>query len=213
MKTLIAIAGCHANEHKADAQRATWVKDVQGADVRFFAGGQGFNRKSDAVWLNCPDDYDHRLEKVLAIFDWALTQGYDYCWKVDDDVYVRPERLLSLKQHHVQGHVMPHKVLAPLGIGTVLGACAGFSSYAMGLVLRKPLPPLHHRFEDVFVTLTLLKHGVTPVQLRPVLPWTHKRGNEFRWNMNALPHPSNNIVASFEYTPEQMLAIHQAFER
>jgi len=209
MKVLIGIAGCHKNQHKADALRATWVKDVRGADVRFFAGGQGTNQKPDEVWLDCPDDYDHRLPKVYAMFDWALTQGYDYLWKVDDDVYLRPERLLALPLRHFQGNFMPHQTFKL--VGTILGACAGFSRHAMETVLREPLPPYHLRFEDVFVTLILLSAGIEAYQLKHVMPWTHRRGGEFVNNLQQPPHPNNQVVASFEYTPEQLVAIHEGF--
>ena len=209
MKTLIAIAGCHAYKSKADAQRATWVQDVQGADVRFFAGGKRANKQPDEVFLDCPDDYEHRLEKVRAIFDWTLTQGYDYLWKVDDDVYLRPERLLALEPHHSQGHLMAHKTLH--GVFTQLGACGGFSRRAMKLVLAEPIPPCNHRFEDVFVTLTLISKGITPFQRKHLMAFTHKHGDPFTWNMSAPPHPSNAIVAGFEYTPAQLHQIHSWF--
>jgi len=68
-KILIGIAGCHKNAAKADAQRATWVKDVPSSvDVRFFAGGEGTNHRPDEVWLDCPDDYEHRLKKSTQCF-------------------------------------------------------------------------------------------------------------------------------------------------
>ena len=59
-KTLIAVAGCHQNKARADAQRQTWVKDVDAAaDVKFFLGrpGQLATRepRRDEVWLDCPD--------------------------------------------------------------------------------------------------------------------------------------------------------------
>jgi hypothetical protein len=41
MKSVIAVMTCHKAEYQekaAAAQRSTWVKDVVGADVRFFKG-------------------------------------------------------------------------------------------------------------------------------------------------------------------------------
>jgi len=78
------------------------------------------------------------------MFRWTLKEGYDYLWKIDDDVYVMPERLLALPLRDFQGHYIPHNTYRQ--VGTILGACVGFSRYAMGLILKEPLPPYHRRF-------------------------------------------------------------------
>src|ERR1700682_3813263 len=99
MKTLIAITGWHGSGLRAEAQRLTWIKDVpaNGADVKFFLGrGPARSPEPDEIFLDCHDGYVERKEKIVAICRWALDRGYDYLWKVDDDVYLRPERLLVL---------------------------------------------------------------------------------------------------------------------
>ena len=73
------------------------MKDVVGADVVFFKGWSIYGeRASDEVCLDVDDDYKELKDKVNAIHRWALQRGYEYLWKVDDDVYLRPERLLAL---------------------------------------------------------------------------------------------------------------------
>ena len=151
-KTLIAVAGCHAREAYADAQRKTWVKDVRGADVRFFAGRPSIfavaPRCADDVWLQVPDGYWQRKLKVLAMILWALERGYEYMWKIDDDVYVRPERLLALPQVDYQGLV----INAPQeGLRVCHGFLYGISLASMARLLFKPdkWPECLH--EDIWV--------------------------------------------------------------
>src|ERR1035438_3326518 len=93
-RTLIAVTTCHAFRDRADAVRATWGAEVEGADIRYFLG-RGAAARDDEVLLDCDDGYHHLSQKTQLIRRWALEQGYDYLWKIDDDTYVRPERLLG----------------------------------------------------------------------------------------------------------------------
>src|SRR5258708_33335820 len=106
MKILIAVVACHKRAHYTQFQRETWIQDVIGADCRFFYGrGSHSEPKSDEVVLDVPDDYEHLSEKVQAIFQYALANGYSFVFKVDDDAYVCPERLLKsgFEKHHYTG--------------------------------------------------------------------------------------------------------------
>ncbi len=103
MKKLVAVMTCHTNRHKADAQRATWVKDLraQGTDVMFFLGtpppGASPFVKQDEVFLFGVDDSYYGIpEKVRRICRWAVENGYDYVAKCDDDVYIAPLRFPHL---------------------------------------------------------------------------------------------------------------------
>jgi len=117
MKILIAILTCHINVHKADAQRKTWVKDIIGADVKFFLGRHpkdsfpGNVEFEDEVWLDCADDYRGLSRKTQMICQWALAHGYDYIFKCDDDVAVIPEKLLvsGFEQADYIGRFSNHK--------------------------------------------------------------------------------------------------------
>jgi len=107
VRKLVAVMTCHRNRAKADAQRATWVKDLraQGTDVVFFLGNppnasaldEGYRHAgSDEVWLDVRDDYWGIPDKVISICQWALEHGYDYVAKCDDDVYIAPLRFAAL---------------------------------------------------------------------------------------------------------------------
>lgn len=96
---------CHANRAKANAQRATWVKDIReqnrDIDVVFFLGarhlGSDAGRRADEVWFDdVRDDYYGIPAKVRAICRWAVEHGYDYVAKCDDDVYIAPLRFVHL---------------------------------------------------------------------------------------------------------------------
>lgn len=95
MKVLIAIITCHKFSYKAQAQRETWVPNVRGADVKFFYGIGERKLLPDEVLLDVADDYKSLPYKIKAMVRWALDRDYDYIFKVDDDVYVWPNRLMS----------------------------------------------------------------------------------------------------------------------
>jgi hypothetical protein len=73
---------------------------VHGADVRFFlgkdqGGSEEIDESGDEVFLPCNDDYDSLPCKVQKMFQWALAHGYEQIFKMDDDCYVVPSRLLG----------------------------------------------------------------------------------------------------------------------
>lgn len=96
-KLLLAVKGCERDASNGfhQAMRETWVKDVQGADVRFFVGGGSLSLKEDEVRLPCPDDYLSLPHKTRAILQWALDRDYDFVFLCDTDTYVIPDRLLA----------------------------------------------------------------------------------------------------------------------
>lgn len=105
MKILVAVNTCHKTPHvlKAAAQRRTWVPGVRalGFEVVFFRGRPPADSSpfvgQDEVWLfDCDDSYAGISKKVQRIFAWAKDHGYDYVLKVDDDVYIVPQRLQFL---------------------------------------------------------------------------------------------------------------------
>jgi hypothetical protein len=112
MKILLAIFTCHKYQYttpgsnmkdwftrpvtdRVSGIRDSWLKDVTG-DYKFFYGrGDEALRKSDTVFLNAPDDYLHSAEKLKALVQWALANGYDKLVKIDDDMYVYYDRLMA----------------------------------------------------------------------------------------------------------------------
>lgn len=230
MKTLIAITTCHRDEYqeKANAQRATWVKDVRGADVRFFAGGWGHRKKVDDVWLDCPDSYEERKQKVRMMIYWALEAGYQYLWKTDDDIYLRPERLLAIPNHDYCGAVLNlersfsesssyfaifDQLRASIPVQACHGWLYGLSKKAMETLLL-PDRWANEWHEDIWVARQLRSHGIIPTQLGGVgglIRCTHKKGVANGWVNQEPPHPNNEVIASCEYTGPQMMGVHRAF--
>jgi len=139
MKTLVAVATCHPYlKIRADGQRETWVGvGARDVDVKFFVGQpHTISVPDDTVQLNCPDSYEGRKAKVKEMFRWALDHGYDRLVKVDDDTYVRPERLASLGEMDYGGFSITQKFFWG-GVWlytkpTILGAFYVVSKRAMG---------------------------------------------------------------------------------
>jgi hypothetical protein len=109
-KILIAVVTCGADKFRAraNAQRATWVKDVgTRADVRYFMAFQaGKVPEQDEVYLDCDDAYPALPYKVRKMLQWALANGYTLVFKTDDDCYVKPDNLLrDLPRGHYVGHL------------------------------------------------------------------------------------------------------------
>lgn len=75
------------------ALRDTWLKNVT-VDYKIFYG-QGGTRppKEDEVFLDAPDGYQHSSQKLKALVQYALDNGYEYLLKIDDDVFVYWDRL------------------------------------------------------------------------------------------------------------------------
>jgi hypothetical protein len=210
-KTLIAVAGCHQYKDRADAQRQTWVKDVgTAADVRFFSGTPHPDGPipDDEVWLDCPDCYKARKQKVLAIVRWAVDCGYDHLWKVDDDVYLRPERLFDLEPYDYCGAI-------PEGWGVFSGAIYGLSRASMEKLLT-PDTRADQLHEDIWIWNRLSEYHIPGVNLGGVdgvggrIHATQGKGRSFRV-LQEPPTPDNDVIASWEYAPAQMQEIHAAF--
>lgn len=139
-RILIAVKSCHKYRHRADAQRATWVPDVQGAVVRFFLGeAAGYVPRPDEVVLPCSDEYLALPAKAKATFAWALDAGFDYLFHCDDDTYVRPERLLAsgFENYDYVGRLRGSSGRWPAPY------CSGFAYWlsrrAMQIVVERPL--------------------------------------------------------------------------
>jgi hypothetical protein len=162
-RPLIAICTCHRFQNRTDMVRATWLKDITQLEYRFFFG-KGGNRtpEPDEVFLDVDDSYEGLSWKTRAIMNWALNNGYDAVFKCDDDTFVFPERLAkALPRTPYEGRVnLSNKALAPNGW------CSGFaywlSSQALGIIADAPEPK--HKAEDLWVGITLNKHGIAPVK-------------------------------------------------
>lgn len=94
MRTLIAVVNARSRDNWRNAVRSSWLSQVPNdkADAFFFVGrGAPISDLDHVVELDCSDNYEHLPEKVRAISRWALSKGYDYMLKCDDDVILRPK--------------------------------------------------------------------------------------------------------------------------
>jgi GT2 family glycosyltransferase len=89
-----------------------------------FSGKQdGYIPKIDEVVLDVSDEYLALPDKTRAICKWSLEHGYDYTFMADDDVYLRPERLLD---SGFQSHDYIGRLRGPSGQWPA-PYCSGFS--------------------------------------------------------------------------------------
>lgn len=205
MRILIAVVTCHKLRSRVAAQRETWVKDMHGADLRFFYGG-GQVEREDEVILPVGDDYRSLPEKCRLMFKWALEKGYDWCVKIDDDVYLRPERLLAAVPHG-SDYVGRHR--GPTN-GHPAPYCSGFCYWMSKKAMKARVEGgnINDFNEDLTTGNILMRAGIDG---------THDpRYVVARSGRNVIsgregPRRGNAIIASCEYNPDEMLAVHQEY--
>jgi GT2 family glycosyltransferase len=212
-RVLVAVVTCHKYRDRANAQRETWVKDVPDQmDVRFFLGrpaksGSGPRKKplKDEVWLDVSDGYQDLPAKVVAVCEWALKQGYDYLCKIDDDVYLRPERLMNMG---LNGRPYMGRLRGPSG-NLVAPYCSGLTYVlnrdAMKVVLATPI---NDYAEDRFVGNALYSAGIiaTP-DYRFVVTKSTRNAKSGREG----PRQGNFVISSGEYDVQEMHQAHKEF--
>jgi hypothetical protein len=155
-KILLAVVTCEKFKERADAQRASWVPRIQGADVRFFLAKQEREPLPDEVFLDCPDDYKSLPAKVKAMYQWAIANGYQKVCKLDDDTFVASRMMSTVPPQDYAGflNATPPKPWCS-------GFCYWLSERAMKIVADAPIPP-DEWAEDRWVGGVLHGHGITP---------------------------------------------------
>lgn len=157
MKVLIAVVTCEKFKKRADDQRATWVRDAKGADVRFFLAKQDRDPLPDEVFLDVPDDYESLPLKVRAMHVWARAHNYGLIFKTDDDTYVNVANLLAdLTTKDYVGFInfTPPKPW-----------CSGFgywTSSRASEILSTAAIPVGEWAEDRWTGEVLFDHGIKP---------------------------------------------------
>lgn len=96
-KILIAVLSCHSLRLHEQAIRNTWGVDKPAeVDLLFFLGKPRCNfRITDEVFLDVGDKFEDVTNKTVAMYKWALDEGYDFVFKCDLDTLVRPELLMQ----------------------------------------------------------------------------------------------------------------------
>jgi hypothetical protein len=153
MKKLIAIPSCHSLRDWQDTIRGTWAKDIpSGVDLRFFLGNPKVEPVQEEVFLDVGDSLQELTHKVVAMFRWALENGYDHCFKGDLDTLVRPQALLQSDFRQFDWVGGQNCFFASGGAGYWL------SKRAMQIVVEHPIEP--GPAEDVNTAHALLEKGI-----------------------------------------------------
>ncbi len=180
---------------------------MEGADIRYFLG-KGEAKHPDEIILDCPDGYHYLSQKTQLIRRWALEHGYDYLTKIDDDAYVRPERLLA----NFANLDYVGRLRGPSG-NYLAPYCSGFT-YGLTRKSMERLAPLEWRpegdfCEDRWTGNQLLSFGVTPTHEPQFVVQSSK---SCALSGREAPLVGNSVIASCEYSPEQMRRVHQEFK-
>lgn len=98
---LIAIKSCKRDQHNGynDNCRATWIKDIRGANYCFVLGNGATRLHPDELILNCGDSYAELPLKTHALCKWFIGQEYDYLFACDTDTFVVADNLLDSPFH------------------------------------------------------------------------------------------------------------------
>src|SRR5208337_651140 len=111
-KVLVALETCLQPKYMARTYRCmtTWVPRLPpGYDFKLCTGPE----------LGCPDDYVSLCLKTRAICRYARDKGYDWLLIVDDDTYVRTDKLTTPETGDYVGYVFP------FGHGRPVAYCSG----------------------------------------------------------------------------------------
>jgi len=152
LRVLVALETCDAPKY-AERRRLvenTWAKRLPLCfNFEVFTGHR----------LGVPDDYSSLCRKTKAIAEYASRYEYDWLLKVDDDVFVRTDRLL-LPLCNYAGLLLNDRKEKWCS-----GGFYWLNRRAMGIVARAPFnPDIASSAEDRWVSWALRQEGITPRQ-------------------------------------------------
>ena len=200
MKCLIAVVNCHKRLAYQQCIRETWLPLVKDTDVRFFLGPSTREPEENEVFLDCDDSYEGLPSKVRAIVRWALSQGYDYVCKLDDDVVIKPAQFLAtgFQNYDFTGHRNDIREFpVPFGFAYWM------NRRAMQLVADADLPKDNN--DEAHVTKTLSKAFIKLHHEPRYVMYTGQRSDFVPKRERALRAPRRPAPAEVIY-PEQLVA-------
>jgi hypothetical protein len=202
-KPLIAVMTCHRNQIGVAAQRETWANNCP---LKFFYGvGNRPYSSEDEIFLPVPDTYRGLVEKVKASITWARSQGYTHFFKCDDDVYLRPERLLTSGYEafdYLGSYIKERSSDYPHGY---MHGGAGYwlSSKAMDIIINSPIDRIS---EDGWVANKLFEAGI---QGHREDRFVYVKRADPRDPKPVSPQEDNEIILAAEFLPSEMRKIHR----
>jgi hypothetical protein len=204
---------------KTWANRNAWNK--QHYDKRLQAGAEypfgDFQPQEDEIVGHYPDGYHYMSYKRKESLRWALENGYDYIFCLSNDVYARPERLLTsdFKNSDYSGLYCGNTgyVGTPEYIAESYAFGGGFwvSSKAAHIIVDYPID---YWCEDWWVGLALsdaIKRGEIRSHLYSVKVSPYALSPRY-------PHADNDIVsvefsAGGNYENDRMYKCHENFPK
>lgn len=206
-KVLYAVMSAHALQDRADAIRATWAPEVKDADVKFFLGRGDKPPLPDTVHLDVNDGYHYLSAKVQLLRRWALNHGYTKVVKIDDDTYLRPERMAWMQAGDYVGRLRgpSGNYIAPY----CSGFCYSLSEKALKLIAPLEWSPSDDFSEDRWTSQQLFKLGITPTnETRFIVEYSKNCAVSGR----EPPLAGNSVIASCEYRPDLLKKVHEQFK-
>ena len=231
---LIGVMSCLANPVSSvpmpdrtlldHTKRWTSIRETWGvsADYRIFYGGKRENPWEDEVSLPCEDSYYHTAFKVREMCRWALDNKYDSLFKVDDDTYVRPERLDSAGFEQFdfvcrvlpptdENHPMPY----------AYGGCGYYVGKKLLEIAANDTSPISkpdgspmdrcNTYEDGWIAKVAQYSGIELIDDHRLRALRH--GGDFEghpWELES-PNRRNDCIAVCEFPEEYMYKVHNHF--
>lgn len=193
-KLMLIICSCMQHKALRQACRETWLSNLPPeVDYRFFVGSdEALPDEPDVVNLpGVSDTYIGLPEKMMAAIEWAHKNlQWEYLGKVDDDTYLRVDRLLPLLTPDV--HL--------LGRSRAGKRCPGGAGYFMSRVAASKL--LEHKEEippegdeDGIVTKKLVALGYSITDCF----------NLKQWSSEGFPANDNNLISGHQLKSPDLL--------
>lgn len=205
---------------RVSAIRQTWATD----ETKYFVGaGQSDGPAATCashIVLPCGDSYYETAFKVREMCRWALNNGHKEMFKVDDDTYVRPERLNFVGDFVCR--VLPptdinHPVPYPYGgCGYYLGERMLEAAANDTQCVSNPEGDTWERcntYEDGWVGRVARDADIvlTDDHRLKLLRYASADIEGYPWQ-NEAPAKHNNMIAVCEFPNEKMFEVHRHFE-
>lgn len=158
MKVLVALETCTNPKY---AERRALIASTWGARLKPLFTFMEFDGPS----LGVGDGYQDLPAKTKAICAYARDHGYDWVMIVDDDVYLRAERLTAPITGDYVGSVTDNSTVPAY----CYGAFYWLSKRAMGIVADAPLTT--QLAEDQWVGDVMREHGIEPTTIPGYVLW------------------------------------------
>lgn len=227
MVPLLSVLACHHRAPHLTACRNTWLKDCDLNYKFFFGRGSHEPLQEDEIILDCDDAYRGLACKVQSSVKWALENDYDAFFKMDDDTYIRTERLANALVDDWAQYDFVGRKCEPGGQYHLHAYARGGTGYylsrrSMEAIAAAPIPnpniPSEYA-EDFWVAKTLKNAGIDVVnddRLRCAEmsgPNRTPRPTGFQGWKKDVPMKHNRYITVCEFLGSEMYPVHDEWER